>query len=225
MAAPNHTHRRKLSDYLKAAGIDPYWSKDNAKYVPDALDAWWKEINTYCTDAAKEYHRDHPDRAKLTRLQQSLKTSYEGYTRVRRDLISRPPTTYVNELDNIYDRSGVAAIVKLPPLPAGHDWAWFKTGDANWTYFFVKTAIGLGETDLKSLHAAMVQDPESGTTTNVGGALRHQSSRCTGRTAGMIWYVHQYKDNRLLAVDACDPKKLTISVLREGNVNAGVHRF
>jgi len=217
MAIPDHTHRRTLGKYLKDNFIN-YSIMPNAGEIVHYIQSWKNEIITYLTDAANEYIDGHLDKIKFNNTKNKINLIYNNYN-IPKDFKGRPPNSFITIFDNAFNSNQVSMVTPLPPAPTNYRREW--TGSfPNFNYIFVNTSIMLNADDIKNLYAAMMSNTTNGMK---DGGSRHNSSKTRGNVAKMIWYTH--KQNRLLAVSQCDPKKKTIKVIGDGKVNSRWHDF
>ncbi len=222
MPIPDHSHRKSLTQYLDKELSGWRYYHEVSDDIKKHLEKWWANISTYLNDAANEYPNGHPDKNIYTQTKTKLGVCYNNIMKFPKILKDLPPGSVVTQIDGVYNSTGLANVTQLPAAPPNYTRVWVGT-NPNFNCFFVNTKIRLSSDDIKNLYAAMIQDPNDGTTTDVGGSLRHKTTKSSGNISKMIWYTH--KQNRLIAVSQCNPKNKTITVLTDGKVNAGNHNF
>lgn len=206
----NQTNNRSFSAYLTANFSQPFFMNNaNEGQQMDEIDDWYTEIDAYVTGAIAERPALHPERAKLTAARQSIQRTVAN---LRREGNRWGASQKLFQMGVAY--KSLDQITKVGPAPANHALDW--TGAPGWEHLFVhNTSVGLDQTDCNQIYNAMM----------FGGNARHNSNNAVGVPQGMLWYTHNYADNRIIAVTAFSAAARTVTAPKAGNVNNREHRF
>eukprot|EP00929_Paragymnodinium_shiwhaense_P048115 TRINITY_DN24377_c0_g1_i1.p1 TRINITY_DN24377_c0_g1~~TRINITY_DN24377_c0_g1_i1.p1 ORF type:complete len:223 (-),score=40.16 TRINITY_DN24377_c0_g1_i1:246-914(-) len=186
-----------------------------------AVEIWWPLVRDYLTEGRDQYAGaralGHPRYRLFDERLRGLEALMQK-TSTKAWRVQDSKTAWIEMIDATYNRAVLPA--RLPQQPAGYHRLWARMDPDMDPFMYIDVSSGnanvqIDAQDVVQLIQAVV----------FGEANQRHRGKTTNPPAGMIFYTHNYADNKLIPVTAEDGATRRCTVARQGQAVNGAHRF